>query len=24
RHLDMPYTSQKVWGAIQTAKGGKA
>ena len=20
RHLDMPYTAQKVWGAIQTAK----
>ncbi len=24
RHLDMPYTAQKVWGAIQTAKGGQA
>jgi carbon-monoxide dehydrogenase large subunit len=24
RHLDMPYTPQKVWGAIQGAKGGKA
>jgi aerobic carbon-monoxide dehydrogenase large subunit len=24
RHLDMPYTSQKVWGAIQSAKGGQA
>ncbi len=24
RHLDMPYTAQKVWGAIQTAKGGVA
>jgi aerobic carbon-monoxide dehydrogenase large subunit len=24
RHLDMPYTPQKVWGAIQGAKGGRA
>src|SRR6187402_859086 len=24
RHLDMPYTAQKVWGAIQGAKGGPA
>ncbi|HEY3336272.1 MAG TPA: xanthine dehydrogenase family protein molybdopterin-binding subunit [Candidatus Limnocylindrales bacterium] len=24
RHLDMPYTAQKVWGAIQGAKGGRA
>jgi carbon-monoxide dehydrogenase large subunit len=24
RHLDMPYTSQKVWSAIQSAKGGQA
>jgi carbon-monoxide dehydrogenase large subunit len=24
RHLDMPYTSQKVWAAIQSAKGGQA
>ena len=24
RHLDMPYTPQKVWRAIQTAKGGQA
>jgi len=24
RHLDMPYTAQKVWHAIQTAKGGQA
>jgi carbon-monoxide dehydrogenase large subunit len=24
RHLDMPYTAQKVWGAIQGAKGGQA
>ncbi len=24
RHLDMPYTSQKVWSAIQAAKGGQA
>jgi carbon-monoxide dehydrogenase large subunit len=24
RHLDMPYSSQKVWSAIQSAKGGKA
>jgi carbon-monoxide dehydrogenase large subunit len=24
RHLDMPYTAQKVWGAIQSAKGGQA
>ncbi|MEX2011677.1 MAG: xanthine dehydrogenase family protein molybdopterin-binding subunit [Chloroflexota bacterium] len=24
RHLDMPHTAQKVWRAIQTAKGGKA
>ena len=24
RHLDMPYTAQKVWGAIQAAKGGQA
>lgn len=24
RHLDMPYTAQKVWGAIQIAKGGVA
>ncbi len=24
RHLDMPYTAQKVWGAIQAAKGGEA
>jgi carbon-monoxide dehydrogenase large subunit len=24
RHLDMPYTAQKVWDAIQAAKGGKA
>jgi carbon-monoxide dehydrogenase large subunit len=24
RHLDMPYTSQKVWTAIQSAKGGPA
>jgi carbon-monoxide dehydrogenase large subunit len=24
RHLDMPYTPQKVWGAIQGAKGGLA
>ncbi len=24
RHLDMPYTAQTVWGAIQTAKGGQA
>ena len=24
RHLDMPYTPQKVWAAIQAAKGGQA
>ena len=24
RHLDMPYTSQKVWGAIQAASNGAA
>ena len=24
RHLDMPYTAQKVWDAIQAAKGGQA
>jgi carbon-monoxide dehydrogenase large subunit len=24
RHLDMPYTSEKVWTAIQSAKGGQA
>ena len=24
RHLDMPFTAQKVWGAIQDAKGGQA
>jgi carbon-monoxide dehydrogenase large subunit len=24
RHLDMPYTAQKVWGAIQAAKGDHA
>ena len=24
RHLDMPYTAQKVWGAIESAKGGQA
>ena len=24
RHLDMPYTSEKVWSAIQAAKGGQA
>ena len=24
RHLDMPYTSQKVWATIQSAKGGQA
>ena len=24
RHLDMPYTPQKVWRAIQSAKGGRA
>ena len=24
RHLDMPYTAQKVWVAIQAAKGGQA
>ena len=24
RHLDMPYTPQKVWRAIQGAKGGQA
>ncbi len=24
RHLDMPYTSEKVWSAIQDAKGGQA
>jgi carbon-monoxide dehydrogenase large subunit len=24
RHLDMPFTPQKVWGAIQGAKGGQA
>jgi hypothetical protein len=24
RHLDMPYTSQKVFEAIQSAKGGQA
>lgn len=24
RHLDMPFTAQKVWGAIQAAKGGQA
>ena len=24
RHLDMPYTSQTVWAAIQSAKGGQA
>jgi aerobic carbon-monoxide dehydrogenase large subunit len=24
RHLDMPFTAQKVWGAIRTAKGGQA
>ena len=24
RHLDMPYTPQKVWRAIQSAKGGQA
>jgi carbon-monoxide dehydrogenase large subunit len=24
RHLDMPYTAQKVWRTIQSAKGGKA
>jgi aerobic carbon-monoxide dehydrogenase large subunit len=24
RQLDMPYTAQKVWGAIQAAKGGQA
>jgi carbon-monoxide dehydrogenase large subunit len=24
RHLDMPYTAQTVWSAIQTAKGGQA
>ena len=24
KHLDMPYTSQSVWTAIQAAKGGQA
>ena len=24
RHLDMPFTAQKVWSAIQSAKGGQA
>jgi carbon-monoxide dehydrogenase large subunit len=24
KHLDMPYSSQKVWQAIQSAKGGPA
>jgi carbon-monoxide dehydrogenase large subunit len=24
RHLDMPFTAQNVWRAIQTAKGGQA
>ena len=24
RHLDMPYTAQTVWRAIQSAKGGQA
>ena len=24
RHLDMPYTAQTVWSAIQSAKGGQA
>jgi carbon-monoxide dehydrogenase large subunit len=24
RHLDMPFTAQKVWGVIQAAKGGQA
>lgn len=24
RHLDMPFTAQKVWGAIQGARGGEA
>jgi carbon-monoxide dehydrogenase large subunit len=24
RHLDMPYTAEKVWSAIQSAKGGQA
>lgn len=24
RHLDMPFTAQKVWGATQAAKGGQA
>jgi carbon-monoxide dehydrogenase large subunit len=24
RHLDMPYTAQTVWRAIQGAKGGQA
>jgi carbon-monoxide dehydrogenase large subunit len=24
RHLDMPYTAQKVWAAIQASKGGQA
>ncbi len=24
RHLDMPYNAQKVWSAIQSAKGGQA
>lgn len=24
KHLDMPYTAQKVWGAIQASKGGQA
>jgi carbon-monoxide dehydrogenase large subunit len=24
RHLDMPYTAQKVWATIQSAKGGQA
>ena len=24
RHLDMPFTAQKVWGAIEGAKGGQA
>jgi hypothetical protein len=24
RHLDMPYTAQKVWATIESAKGGQA
>ena len=24
RHLDMPFTAQKVWAAMQSAKGGQA